>query len=372
MRLAEVFAGPFATLPIPLLAIDSEGRPLAANGRFHDLVGTPCLPGLDELADALGVEAWTRSAAAAAATGERTDISLCLLRSDRSLLPVKVSMQRVVGSEGDLEHLLASITDIHEFECEAEAQRLELEATAEELRARSEFVAVISHELKNGLTGMAGFAEMIRDFDLDLPTVKEYAGDILDDAHRMSRMLAELLELARLESGQMRLQVAPADLNNLVETQVRRLVAARAPVVFEMGPLPAVLCDPDRTIQVVANLLSNALKYSPDGGRILVRTRAGSGFAEVTVQDEGLGIPPDELEHVFERFHRVDKGVAGKITGTGLGLAISREISHLQGGRLSVESTYGRGSTFTFTIPLAGSSEDRGRPSTVTGEGDLQ
>ena len=353
MLLAEVFLGPFATLPVAVLAIDADGRPLVANRRFHHLVGSTRLPGLDELADALGVEAWTRAAAGVAGSGERTDFSLCLMRADRSLLSVKVSMQAVVSPDGDLEHVLASITDIHEYECEAEAQRLELEATAAELRARSEFVAMISHEFKNGLTGMAGFAEMIRDFDLELPTIKEYAGDILNDAHRMSRMLAELLELARLESGQMRLQVAPADLNCLVETQVRRLVAARSPVVFEAGPLPPVLCDQDRTIQVVANLLSNALKYSPEGGRILVRTRACAGFAEVAVLDQGLGIPPDEIEHVFERFHRVDKGAAGKITGTGLGLAISREITQLQGGRMSVESTYGQGSTFAFTIPLA-------------------
>lgn len=135
-----------------------------------------------------------------------------------------------------------------------------------ELRSRSEFVAVLNHEFKNGLTGMAGFAEMIRDFGLEPAAVRQYAGDILDEAHRMSRMLTEMLTLARLESGQMPLGVVPVDINLLIQPQARRLVQTRPGFNFCAGTVPAVLCDPDRVTQVIANLLSNALKYSPARG----------------------------------------------------------------------------------------------------------
>lgn len=347
------FAGPLARLPVAIVAIDAAGCLLGANRRFHELCDTTRLPTLAEITEPAGRAAWSACAAAVMTGGKSIDFTQPLLRKGAPPICVKVSMSAVLRDDGEADHVLASINDIDEHERSAEAQRTKMEDATEELRSRSEFVAVVAHEFKNGLTGIAGFAEMIRDFELEPDTVKEYAGDILNDAHRMSRMLSEMLDLARLESGQMRLQVVEADLNALIEPQVRHLAVACARVVFAPGNLPPVACDPDRTIQVIANLLSNALKYSPNGGEIKVESRLNGGVAEVSFRDQGLGIPAEEVGRLFERFHRVEKGDAGKISGTGLGLAVSREIVQRQGGRLSVESVFGEGSTFTFTVPIA-------------------
>jgi signal transduction histidine kinase len=111
--------------------------------------------------------------------------------------------------------------------------------------------------------------------------------------------------------------------------------------------------DSDRLIQVLSNLLSNAIKYSPDGGQILIRSRLNGGFVEVSVKDQGLGIPPEFIGRLFGRYERYEDQHVGKIIGTGLGLAITRQIVEMHGGKISVESTVGNGSEFKFTVPVA-------------------
>ncbi|HEY8656281.1 MAG TPA: ATP-binding protein [Candidatus Limnocylindria bacterium] len=223
-------------------------------------------------------------------------------------------------------------------------------------QAKSDFVSIVSHEFRTPLTGIQGFSEMMRDEDLSLVEMKEYAGDINKDAQRLNRMINEMLDLDRLESGRMTVAQATVDLNAIV-TAVAAGVRPNAPghpIVLRLDPdLGAVSGDQDKLTQVVVNLLSNAVKYSPEGGEIVVTTRADGPNAHVLVRDHGMGIPADGLEKVFDRFARLETNATRFIQGTGLGLPIVRQIVTLHGGRAWVESTVGEGSVFQFTIPLA-------------------
>ena len=223
-------------------------------------------------------------------------------------------------------------------------------------QAKSDFVSIVSHEFRTPLTGIQGFSEMMRDEELSVAEMKEYAGDINKDAQRLNRMINEMLDLDRLESGRMTVERADVDLNSVV-TEVADGVRRNAPghpIALRLDPaLGAVSGDRDKLTQVVVNLVSNAVKYSPSGGEIVVTTRAEGPNAHVLVRDHGLGIPADGLEKVFERFARLESDATRFIQGTGLGLPIVRQIITLHGGKAWVESTVGEGSVFQFTIPLA-------------------
>jgi signal transduction histidine kinase len=196
-------------------------------------------------------------------------------------------------------------------------------------------------------------SELIKGGDMEPAEVIEYSGYIFSEAERINRLITDMLDLDRLEAGKMKLQLAPMDLNATVEG-----VAARSAVVstkhtvrteLEAG-LPRVLGDSDRLVQVVTNLVSNAIKYSPDGGEVLVATHYGAGNVDVSVTDHGAGIPADFVDRLFGRFERYERN-PGKIIGTGLGLAITRQIVEMHGGKIWVESVEGSGSVFHFTIP---------------------
>ena len=237
------------------------------------------------------------------------------------------------------------------------AQQREAVTELERLsQAKSDFVSIVSHEFRTPLTGIQGFSEMMRDEDLTTAEMKEYAGDINKDAQRLNRMINEMLNLDRLESGRMSLASASVDLNALISEVVDGVLpgAAGHPIVLRLDPgLGSVTADRDKLTQVVVNLLSNAVKYSPGGGEIVVTTRAEGPNAHVLVRDHGMGIPADGLEKVFERFARLESDATRFIQGTGLGLPIVRQIVTLHGGEAWVESTVGEGSVFQFTIPLA-------------------
>ena len=165
-----------------------------------------------------------------------------------------------------------------------------------------------------------------------------------------------MLDLDRMESGRMSIRTADVDINEVLGEAIARAGSVGPNVEFkaDLDPrLPIVMGDRDRLIQVVSNLVNNAIKYSPEGGTVTLSSRADSGFALISVTDTGLGIPPDEIGHVFERFRRVRSGAAQSIPGTGLGLTIVKQIVEMHGGKIWVESAVGHGSAFHFTIPLA-------------------
>jgi len=169
VRVRDACSGPFAALPVAILALDPSGSVLGANARFHELANTSGLPTLADLVGATEVDAWKTAIDRAVAGTGNVDFPQTLLRAGMPPLHVKVSLGAVPRGDRGPEHLLAAITDVEEYESLAGDLRRCVEESNEELRARSEFVAVVSHEFKNGLTGMAGFAEMIRNFELARP-----------------------------------------------------------------------------------------------------------------------------------------------------------------------------------------------------------
>jgi len=228
------------------------------------------------------------------------------------------------------------------------------------------FVANVSHELKTPLTSIQGFAQAILDGTADTPDSRQQAARVIhEEVGRMHRMVIDLLELARLDAGTLDLQYSavdiPALLHNVVEKFAPQAQAAGVTIHVEAAALSLVKGDGDRLAQVFTNLLDNALKNTPSGGQITLRAIQEGSEVQVEVIDTGSGIPPEALNHIFERFYQADPSRSGgKKHGTGLGLAIVKEIVAAHGGKISVRSqwqpdlngTGGSGSTFTVRLPL--------------------
>lgn len=237
-----------------------------------------------------------------------------------------------------------------------ETQRTANDQLAALTRQKDEFVSTASHEFRTPLTGILGFSEMIRDEELTTQEIREYAADIHADARRLSRLIEDMLDLDRMASGQMRIVPAPMDLAVVIREVVEKTQAG-APdhrIRTDLVELPSLSADRDRMTQVITNLVSNAVKYSPAGGDVVIRAEPRDGAVHVSVSDHGIGIPQASLDSVFERFARVDSKETRAIRGTGLGLAIVRQIVELHGGRVWVDSEVGKGSTFHVTMPVEG------------------
>jgi signal transduction histidine kinase/CheY-like chemotaxis protein len=224
------------------------------------------------------------------------------------------------------------------------------------VRTKDELVSVVSHELRTPLASVVGFAELLRTRELKEAQRQQFLTVILEEGRRLTALINDFLDLQRMESGRQEIVPRPTDLAALLEQCA--LLAGEdpaRPVRIELNDgLPLVRADSDRVKQVVTNLLSNARKYSPGGGEIGVSVREAEGQVIVSVQDHGLGIPPEALPRLFEKFYRVDNSDRRSITGTGLGLAISRKIVEAHGGRIWAESAgLGQGSQFSFSLPVA-------------------
>ncbi|MDO8943056.1 MAG: HAMP domain-containing sensor histidine kinase, partial [Desulfobacterales bacterium] len=248
------------------------------------------------------------------------------------------------------------------FSRELERASTELKSANERLkeldRLKNEFISTVTHELRTPLTAVRSIAEIIHaNPALPADQHRSLSGLIVKESERLTRLINQVLDFQRIETGRMEWQIAPVHLPEVIHdalASVQRLVDEKhIQVVLNLpGDIPTVAGDRDRLVQVMLNLLSNAVKFcGSEQGRIDIRLTLLPDRLRVDVRDNGTGIRSEDLEIIFEEFRQVSDGTRGRPPGSGLGLAITRRIIQRHGGRIWAESEPGRGSTFTFTLP---------------------
>ena len=233
------------------------------------------------------------------------------------------------------------------------------ERALEEMKA--DFVATVSHELRTPLAAIYGSAQTIRRTDIELaPEIKDQLlAVIASESDRLGTIVNDLLVAGRLDADQLPIEVERCDPLQLAASVVeaaRTHLPEKVEVELELTApdrIPNVVADPNQLHQVLANLVDNAIKYSPEGGPVAVALSNGDGSIRFTVADSGLGIPASEHRRIFEKFYRLDPGMTRGIGGTGLGLYICRELVRRMDGKIWVESKLGEGSTFVVELPAA-------------------
>jgi signal transduction histidine kinase len=296
-------------------------------------------------------------------TGTRALLGVPLLHEDRlvgaltvnrktpgAFTPEIVALLRTFASQSAL-----AIQNARLYREIAEKSR-ELEAAS---RHKSEFLANMSHELRTPLNAILGFSEVLHDGMFGEINEKqgEYLRDILESGRHLLSLINDILDLSKIEAGRMELDAGDFDLPSAIgnavvlvrERAARRGIALGQEVDARLGTMHA---DERKLKQVLLNLLSNALKFTPEGGRVDVRAVARGDGAEISVSDTGVGIAPEDQATIFEEFRQVG-AAEKKVEGTGLGLALSRRFIELHGGRMWVTSEVGKGSVFSFTLPVA-------------------
>lgn len=221
---------------------------------------------------------------------------------------------------------------------------------------RSEFVANVTHELKTPLTSIRGSIELLKSADRDEET-RQYFYDILDiEAERLHHLIDDMLVLSQIENAKEDPSICRCNVRNELENTVKRLVpvAEKCNVKVELDADSTlfVACSPTRLQQLFGNLIENAVKYNKENGQVTITARGQRQMAIIRIKDTGIGIAPEHLDRLFERFYRVDTSRSRAIGGTGLGLSIVKHLATLYNGEVSVESTVGVGSTFTVRLPL--------------------
>jgi len=318
------------------------------------------------------------------ADGALGDELLVALRADHRTraVPVIVLTARtgpdgvMQGLEGDADEYLvkpvpsrelAMRVDAHARRAWARDEMLRVEASARDEaessnRAKDEFIAMISHELRTPLGAILIWAQLLKSDDLDPGAVTRAVGMIERSTKTLAQLIDDLLDASRIIAGKLTFETRPLELRPVIEAAFDAATpAAEAKgILLERslpGPLPPVAGDPGRLQQVVGNLLANAVKFTPEGGRVEVRLARAGSTAHITIIDSGSGISPEFLPFIFERFRQADTTSTRKQKGLGLGLAIARQIVQLHGGTIEAASAgEGRGSTFTVKLPLLVSS----------------
>ncbi|HLJ61255.1 MAG TPA: ATP-binding protein [bacterium] len=325
-----------------VVAVDAQGTVLLVNQAAGDLLGLGPSARGRSLRTMLGEHPLCRCIDATAAYAGEIEEEVSLGPPDERLLEVHATTLR--PTEGIASGVVAVVRDVTVLR---QAERL-----------RRELTANVSHELRTPLTSIKGFAETLLGGAMaDEDTCRRFLTIIDNEASRLMKLVDDLMDLSRLESRAVAMEPAPVRLDHLVGEAIGRMrpQADRHHVTLRPAALApeVVMADRDRILQVLTNLLDNAIKFTPEGGAVEVSIHPDNGGAAFTIADSGRGIPEEHLPRIFERFYRVERSRSREEGGTGLGLAIAKHIVDAHGGRITAQSRPGGGSVFTVVLPGA-------------------
>ncbi len=324
------------TLQIPDIQSDPEydvsGWPLAVRGQVRTMLGVPMIR-----------------------EGELVGILILRRARVEPFTPKQIQLVETFADQAGIAIQNARLFN----EIQEKSQELELAS-----RHKSEFLANMSHELRTPLNAIIGFSEVLKEQMAGPLSEKqlEYLSDILESGKHLLTLINDILDLSKIEAGRMELQASTFSLRDALRnglTMVRERANRHGiEVRLEMpADVDAITADERKIKQAVFNLLTNAVKFTPDGGRVEVRAERGDGLVRVSVRDTGIGIAPEDRERIFEEFQQAARSEGRSQEGTGLGLTLAKKFVELHGGKIWVDSEVGKGSTFTFTLPLAAPAE---------------
>jgi protein-histidine pros-kinase len=352
------FRGLLEAAPDAMVIVDGNGRIVLVNTQAEhvfgytreELLGQPVETLVPARFHAVHPAHRERYADAPRPRPMGSGLELSGLHKDGHEFPVEISLSPLETEDGVL--YTAAIRDVSE-------QKQHVRRIREANRLKSEFLANMSHELRTPLNAVIGFAEIIHDGRAGAVSgeQREYLGDILNSSRHLLRIINDILDLAKIEAGRITLRPEPVDLGRIVREVgdiLRSTTSTRSMVLTTEidADLSEIVADPSRLKQILYNYLSNALKFTPEGGRITVRALAEEDDQfRVEVEDEGIGIADDDVPRLFIEFQQLDSSPAKRYQGTGLGLALTKRIAEAHGGRVGVRTEVGVGSTFFVVLP---------------------
>lgn len=326
-----------------VIAVDRDGLVVLANTRAHEKLGVECETILNrpvsEISACPELAGLIREVLEA---GEQHTLEINPGKGKTYILAHASPLKEESGQNYGAVVVLQDISELRQLD-----------------QLRRDFVANVSHELRTPLTSIQGFMEAMMDgLIVDEAARSRYIQLIHQETLRLNRLIHDLLDLSLIESGKIRWELEPIDVSNLVSMVLMKMAPQidqqKLSVINEFPDgLPDVTGNRDRIEQVLTNLITNAIQFSPAGKTLIIKAYEDGNFVTVNVNDQGSGIPPDDLPHIWERFHRVEKSRNRTTGGTGLGLAIVKQIVESHGGYVDVKSELGRGSIFSFALPVA-------------------